>query len=270
MRFALTLLALTLTWALPLSAAQNGKEPAKTLTPAEAARKALDQKITLDFVGQSFQEAVNHLREKTKVNFILDGQAAHGMAIGPDGQPLGVHLKITDGKVRQALQNTLTPMGLTYVILRDGVLITHQQFAHHRQMQQRVSLDLDSVPLRDALKQLARETGANLIIDPVVTKQAQAGVTLQLDDTSLETAVRLLTEMGGLKSVRIGNVLFVTNEDKATKLRRETETRPIPDGINLPPMFSVPGFPGGGIAPQPARLDAPMGVPARPAPPMPR
>ena len=91
MRSALILLAFALAWVLPLSAAQTGgKEQPKSLTPAEAARKALDQKTTLDFVGQSLQEAVNHLREKTKVNFILDNQAAQGMAIGPDGQPLAI------------------------------------------------------------------------------------------------------------------------------------------------------------------------------------
>jgi type II secretory pathway component GspD/PulD (secretin) len=276
MRSALILLAFALAWVLPLSAAQTGgKEQPKSLTPAEAARKALDQKTTLDFVGQSLQEAVNHLREKTKVNFILDNQAAQGMAIGPDGQPLAIQLKVTDGKVRQALQNTLTPLGLTYVILRDGVLITHEQFAHHRQMQQRVSLDLDGVPLRDALKQLARETGANLIIDPSVTKKAGEGVTLQLDDTSLETAVRLLTEMGGLKSVRLGNVLFVTSEDKATKLRQETQQPgwPHPGPQYVPPMVNFPGgvmgggF-GGGIAPQPAQVVVPD-RPVRAVPPAP-
>jgi hypothetical protein len=39
---------------------------------AETIRKALDQNITLDFSSQSFEEAIEHLRQKSKLNIVLD------------------------------------------------------------------------------------------------------------------------------------------------------------------------------------------------------
>jgi hypothetical protein len=267
--------ALGLLWAAPAArAGGKGKEPAKDLTPAETARKALDQKVTLDFVGQSLQEVIDHLREKTKVNFVLENPA-FGMMPGPGGFPGGglpggpplpggpagqLHLKITDGKLRQAVRSLLNQFHqyrLTYVILADRVAILPESQATARQLQQRVTLDLNRTPLRDALRQLQRETGANLIIDPAVSKQAQAAVTLQLDDTTLETGVRLATELAGLKAVPIGNVLFVTTEEKADKLRREgTSRNPSgPGGIyHTMPAFGVDMPAQAGVA-----------VPARPA-----
>jgi hypothetical protein len=222
--------------------AGKGKEAAKDLTPAEAARKALDQKVTLDFLGQSLQEVIDHLRQKTKVNFVLEnvnfggfpgmpggpGPFPGGGPVPPGGVPGGaggqVHLKIKDGKLREAVRSLLNQFHqfrLTYVILADRVAILHENQATARQLQQRVTLDLNETPLRDALKQLGRETGASLIIDPAAAKQSRAPVTLQIDDTTLETGVRLLTELGGLKTVQMGNVLFVTTEAKADKIRRE-------------------------------------------------
>ena len=44
-------------------------------------------------------------------------------------------------------------------------------------------------------------------------------MTLQLEDVPLETAVRLLARLAGLKPVRLDNVLFVTTEERADKLR---------------------------------------------------
>jgi len=279
-------LAASPTWGQSSSGA---KGDAKSASPAEALRKALDEKITVDYSSQSFQEAINHLRQKTKINFVLDMQSLQQMGIGFDEQPTPVLLKVDNGKVKTALQKMLSPYHLTYVILGDSVMITTEDMAHYRQMQQRVSVEVKDVPLASALKKLADETAVNLLIDPRMTKDAQAAVSLQLDDVSLETAVLLLTEIGGLKSVRVGNVLFVTSEERATKLRKEQQ---VPRDPRLgPPAFfggtmTVPGFIGpngaNGVIPpraapdRPVRNDPPpaQDLPVRPEtpppPPLPR
>src|SRR5262245_23810065 len=86
--------ALALAWAAPAplrggEAAGKQKEGSAELTPAEAARKALDQKVTIDYLGQSLQEVVQHLREKTKVNFVLESGYNFAMPGGgfPGGRP---------------------------------------------------------------------------------------------------------------------------------------------------------------------------------------
>jgi len=97
-----------------------------------------------------------------------------------------------------------------------------------------------------ALKQLAKSTNTNLVLDPRVGKEAKtAALTLQLEDVPLETAVRLMAEVAGLKSVRVGNVLFVTTEARADKLRSEPESAPPapPGGAMIEKAMAVPGGP---------------------------
>ena len=82
----------------------------------------------------------------------------------------------------------------------------------------RISVDLEKMAFADALKQISRQTGVNLLLDTRVEKEAAAKVSLQMEDVPLETAVRLLAEMAGLKPVKVGNVLFVTGKANANEM----------------------------------------------------
>ena len=93
----------------------------------------------------------------------------------------------------------------------------------YKQMRQRVSLDFEKEELSSALKKLARETATNMLVDTRAAKEAKLEVTLQMDDVPLETAVRLMSEMAGLKPVRVGNVLFITTKPSANELRADPD-----------------------------------------------
>jgi type II secretory pathway component GspD/PulD (secretin) len=236
-RRALTFVAAALALTLLVSTARADG-------PAAAVRKALDQKITLDFQTQDFNEAVEHLRQKTKINFQVDNLSMQLLGLAP-GVPMPVHLKSDNGKLRIALQNMLSPLNATYVILGDTVVITPAEVALERQMNQRVSVEAKDTPLADVLKQLADDTGANVVIDPRQAKKAATKVTLQLDDVMLEAAVRLLTEIADLNCARVGNVLFVTSDERADKLRKELPPSSNPLNPLLPPRFGIAGGFGG-------------------------
>ncbi|MFO0967313.1 MAG: hypothetical protein U0793_17275 [Gemmataceae bacterium] len=259
------------------SAQDEGPVKERKETPAEKIRKALDQSMTLDFAGNSLEDVLNHLKAKTGVNFVLDrvvvgslfpiDDVGGGMAPGA----AQVHIKCDKGgKVRTALQRTLNAYNLTYVIVDDSVLVTTEEIGIYRQMRQRISVNVDNESLKIALKDLSRTTGLNLVLDPRQAKTADTKVTLTLEDATLETAVKLLAEMGNLKAVQMGNVLFVTDEDRARKIRKDEgpiHRSPNPlDGM-LPPGVAVPGVGGiggmgmglGGV------IGGPAGVPARPA-----
>jgi hypothetical protein len=248
--------------------------------PAEKTRKSLDQIVTLNFTGQTIQEAVTYLRKKTEMKFVLDptvfgfGAPAPspqirlappppGVNAGPPGgnEDPPVVLKVTKGKLRTALRNMLNRHNLGYAILGETVLITYADLAVQRQMGQMVSVDLDKVSLVDALGRLAKETATNLIIDPRVMKEAKSEVSLQLDEVSLETAVRLIAELTGLKSMRLENVLLVTSEKTAHKLRieqRENRMWQFPVGPEYgPPPAIVPGGPPNYYAPVTSEVSAP-------------
>jgi hypothetical protein len=217
-------------WFLSAAAAAAPAAPAapapgdKDATPAETARKALNAPVTLKIDKQPLNAAVDMLREKSKVNFVLDAmtiQNTYGWTV--EQPPTSVDVDLKDVKLKTALHTVLTPYGLGYAIVGDTVIITTEDVAIARQMKQRVNVEFDKVEFAQALKQLGRETGANLLLDSRVEKESKNPVSLELEDVPLETAVRLLSEMAGLKPVRIGNVLFITDKKNANELRADPD-----------------------------------------------
>lgn len=227
MRFKL--LALLMVWALSHATVfgEPGDQPVKELSPAEKIRKALEQPLTIDYTSRSLPEMVQHLKEKSRIHFILDRLALQQAGLltieedRPGTWPI-VNLKGDRyGKLRISVQRMLNNYGLTYVVLQDCVLITTEELGLLRQMRQHVSVNLTNATLSAALKDLARVNALNLVLDPRLSSEADAKVTLQLDDATLETAIRLMAEIGNLKAVRMGNVIFVTDPGRAEKLRSE-------------------------------------------------
>jgi hypothetical protein len=245
-----------------LLAAAPAADAKKNESPAEKVRKALDQPIDMDIADQPMVNAVNQLKELTKVNMVLDTMTLAQNGIDVNNSPVTV--KLTGGKGRAALRAMLGQYHLSYAIIGDSVIITTEDMALYRQLKQKVNVDVEKTAFESALKDLARETVVQILVDKKVSKEAQTQVTLQLEDVPLETAVRLLCEQAELKVVRMGNILYVTSVAKAKELRSEPDLAPA----------VTPGFPGGppipGVAVAPATsfdvpLTAPEAVPT-PAP----
>jgi hypothetical protein len=215
----------------------------KTDTPAEKLKKALNQPVDIDIDGQSIQQALTQLKEQTKIEFEVEKNSAAQVGVDMDNTTVSVKLKKV--KLRVALKKLLGPQNLAYTIVGDSLVITTEEMATYRHLKQPVSVDLDRVKFHIALKQLARDTGANLIVDPKVHKEAETAITLQLDDVPLETAVRMMAEMAELKPARLGNVLFITTKANAKELRSEPELVPAPQPFGGMDERVVPGGPGG-------------------------
>jgi type II secretory pathway component HofQ len=245
------------------AAAPNRVDPAKSETANEKLRKALDQNITVEFQGHTLPVALEALREQTKVNLLLDRVSAMQMGVEPE--QLVVNLKLTNVKFRTVLKNVLSQFNLTFVIEQDVLLVTTEHVAVERQVRQRVNVDFDKTPLDQALRQLSRETGVNLVIDPRHVSKIKDTVTLKLEDVPLEVAVRLVSEIAGLRSVRQSNVLFVTSKEVAAELRREEN---IVDPGSANPFVESLRFLGGGGGPGGLAVPnaPPVVVPANPAP----
>jgi hypothetical protein len=174
-------------------------------------------------------EVIRLLHDQTHLNYVLDRLTIQQLGINPEEAPVTTRLKMKAGNgLRQALGH----YNLSYVIIGDMVLITSEEMAIQRQMRQRVSVKFENLQLNAALRQLARETATNLVIDGRVAKKALTPVTLTLNDAPLETVVQLLANMTGLKPVRVGNVLYVTTKANAAELRADPDSVPpgIPNG----------------------------------------
>ena len=241
----------------------------KTISALDKLHTELDKPITLKIERQPLNVAVDMLREKSKINFVLDSLTIQQtLGFTPDQPPSPVDVDLKDVKMRTGLRSILSPYGLSFACIGDTVVITTEEMAMLRQMRQRVNLDLTKVEFTAALKLLARDTATNLILDSRAEKEAKASVSIQLEDVPLETAVRLLAEMAGLKPVRVGNVLFVTKKETANELRADPDlqsTQPGQPGVTMPGVFA-PGF-AGAVNPPPLIIAAPPAVTAPAAPP---
>ena len=238
--------------AAPAAPDKDGKAD----NPIEKLHAALDKTITIKIEKQPLSVAVEMLKKKTDILIVLDSLTIQQqLGFIPDQPPAPVDVDAKDQPVRTVLRAIVAPYGLSYAAVGDSVVITTEDVAMLRQMHQRVNVDLSKVEFTTALRQLAKETATNLILDSRAEKDASAKVSLQLEDVPLETAVRLLSEMANLKPVRVGNVLFVTKKDIANELRNDPDlAQPAQPGQPVQPGTLPPG-----VAPNPPPLiTAPM------------
>ena len=244
--------------------------PAKADNPMTAARKALDEVGDVHYQARTLQDVITELKEKTKVPIILDN-SVYQFGLDPNQPTVSVNLKQV--KLREGLKNILAPYNLKFGLTAEGLFISTEEGVITRQLRQRVGVDCDGTAFNAAVKQLATETGANVVIDPRLGDKANKSVTLKLEDVPLETAIRLLSEVADLRAIRMSNVLFVTTPEKAEKLRPDADGPTAPSPIN--PLFPggvVPGALGGlnfgavVVPGPPCPVPAP---PANPAPPVP-
>jgi len=212
---------LVLAQAVGLAAPATSSDNKSNDSPAEKLRTALDQKTDVVIDNQPLDLAIGQLGEQTKINFVIDRATIQQLGIDLQASP--VTLKLQGVKLRTILRSLLGQYNLSYAIVGEAIHITSEDMAMFKQMKQRVSVDLDREQMGKALARLAKETATNLLVDTRVLKDSQTPVTLQLDDVPLETAVRLMAEMAGLKPVRVGNVLFVTSKANANEMKADAD-----------------------------------------------
>jgi type II secretory pathway component HofQ len=231
----------------PAAAAPLPKSEVKAdRTAAEAIRRALESTGNFDFTGVTLAGVMNTLSEQYKINIVIDRTVLQQMGFEPEG--MNVELKMKEGKLRNALRGIVGQYNLTFATIGESLVITTEEVAVYRQLKQRINVDYDDVPLGKAVKDLGTRYGVNVVLDPrtAKSKASENRVTLQVDDVPFEAAVRLLCEMADLKPARMGNVIFVTTEARADRLKDGDSLVPTP-GLPTPGLPGV--FPGalGGI-----------------------
>jgi hypothetical protein len=227
----------------------NASKVKNVPSPAEIVRDKLDQTHSPlikkgDFeVDQSYslKQVLGYLSETYGVKFEFDDRTFEDEKVPmvrdvqiPGQEVLKNNIKMKDA-VRWLLRLVPSTSEATYVIIGDTVLITTIKMMPYRWMHQSVNLECEKEELSSALKRLAHETGANLVIDGRATKEAQTRVTLEVHDEPLDTTVLLLAEMVGLQPVRVGNALFLTTKENAKEMRADPDRARVVGPCPLPP-----------------------------------
>jgi thiol-disulfide isomerase/thioredoxin len=83
--------------------------------------EALNQKVTLEFHGETLKQLIAVLETKTDENFVLDPTARRSGAINPSATVTG---KVVDEPLSTVLSRLLGPIGLKYVIRDEAIVFT--------------------------------------------------------------------------------------------------------------------------------------------------
>lgn len=121
----------------------------------------------------------------------------------------------------------------------------------------------DKKPLDDALGEIAESSGITIVVDVRLGEKARAPVSGRMNNMMVDTVVRLLTNMAGLKTVVLDGAIYVTSEENAKSFEEELRKmmRGGDDGGDDVPAPA-------GVVPGPAAMVVPA-PPAQVAPPMP-
>jgi hypothetical protein len=214
-------------------ARKDEKKNAKAESKTVALLKKLQQPITMENgidANTPLKDAVAFISDHFGIKIVIDCQAFKDEGLddgGPGVEASPVKLpKLTDIPLRTALRLLLSqvpPKGATFLVRRDFVEITTVNAARPEHLfRHKVTAVFDKTPLEEALQELSEDTGVSVILDVRVQEAAATPVTATLkNDVSIETAVRVLADMAGLKAVRVGGALYVTTKDNAALLQAQ-------------------------------------------------
>jgi hypothetical protein len=137
-----------------------------------------------------------------------------------------------DQVLRLILGRIVTNSGATFVLRQDAIEITTGAYRVAEvwgngppPFLPLVHRTFDKVPLDQALRDLSDRADYCVVLDARVGEKGKAPVTARFLNAPLDTAVRLLADMSGLRSVQMDNVLYVTTKENAAaweaRLRKE-------------------------------------------------
>jgi hypothetical protein len=145
----------------------------------------------------------------------------------PDIFETQVKLPAYPGRVRlgDALRHALSCVptnNATFLVRRGAIEVTTTERATLPiPLLKMVTVRLQRVTLAEALHTLAEEAGVSVVVDVRVAERTRRLVTVNLANEAVWNVMHALLNMGGLRAVAIGNFLYVTSAENATRLHRE-------------------------------------------------
>jgi hypothetical protein len=198
------------------------------------------------------KDAVEFISDKFEVPIVIESQAFRAKGI-PEVETQPVRLpRLRNIRLSGLLRLLLDQVNATYLIRDDYVQIVPLPTVPgggpevDRSALPLVYAIFEKRPLDDALHELADQVDSSVVLDANrAAEKAKAPVTATFKNVGVDTAVRLLADMTGLKMVRVDNVLYVTTPEGASEVEQAK-----PEGKS---KKKAPQAPGGSEARPPAK-----------------
>jgi len=222
-------------------------DPKTTLSDAlDKLAKLYDLEVTFEINDKAFE--MDQLKDVGRT------PVADPMPIPPMRTTLAMVL-------RKILRRVPAPSGTTYLIRHGVIEITTGTFQHLEvwggfvgPFFPLVNVVLEKTPLEDAVKELADQSGFNVVLDNKAGNKTKTPLTARMLNTPLDTALRLLADMADMAVVHLDNVLYVTAKENAAALesklkKEERPISPLDDNLQIPEGINIPPWRKGGIPP---------------------
>jgi RNA polymerase sigma factor (sigma-70 family) len=187
--------------------------------------------------GPPLREVLEYLTDKYGVKFIVDTMAFErdGVCGGKNVLDTPVNLPRLPGvSLSTVLRFLLTQVNGAYLVRKDYIEVTTDsqkvfeafgpaEGSHTSKLPPTVNVVVQGRRLEEAIADLANQTGENIVIDPQVQETKRPPITARFLNTPVDAAVRLIADMAGLESVKVGNVYYVTSRENADRLRNREQ-----------------------------------------------
>jgi RNA polymerase sigma factor (sigma-70 family) len=165
------------------------------------------------------------------ISFLIDNKAFQ------EDHPDGAKFKVTEITIKfspypnvmstaTAIQMAINqiPDQKAQILIRDNmVFITTQRHASLEYLlKEKVFANYVDRPFNEVVDNLSGLTGISINIDPLVEEKAKKKINAGFrNDVTLEGALRIVTEMAGLKIVDMQSGLYITTPERAKELEKE-------------------------------------------------
>jgi hypothetical protein len=224
----------------------DADQPAKSPNP-KSVMAQIHQKLGLPIpmeagVESDLRDVLDFLSERYGINFQVNTEAFKQDEMAEVEKQMVKLRKMPAARLDTVLRLLLAQLNATYLVRTDHIEITTLRAAANevwgtlevevrddvstrkRPMMRLVHVTFEKSPLDEALRQLSESTGTSIVLDTVrVGDKSKTNFSLSLNNVPLDTAVRILANQAGLKSILVDNVICVTTEQNADTLQREQE-----------------------------------------------
>jgi hypothetical protein len=180
------------------------------------------------------REAVDNLQDLFGLGILIDDFAFRRDLSDDDVGGKQVRLpRIRGARIGTILRFVSDQVNGAFIVTADHIEIVPAVRVHpaDRPLLPLVYANFQQKDLTDVLKEISDQTDYNVVLDNrLIEKYGNVLTTANLRNLPVDTAVRVVAECAGLKTVALDNLIFVTQSQTAKTMEKEKEARMMQGG----------------------------------------